>query len=380
MHVVRILTRPNVGGPMTQAVPLWHAMRALGAGTLLITGRCQKDEAPFDVASSGIPILTPDSIKANSEGLLLLPELSNHLPWLGDQRIKRQLTELLAVSQPDVVHTHTSKAGWLGRQAAFSARVPVVAHTFHGHVLRDYFGPIRSHLLANLERRLARRTNLLFTISDSCATELSELGIADHKRFHVVPPAVRSWPSVDRAVARQQLGVVDDQFLVACIGRLVPIKRVDHFAEAVQIAPWLFGHVFGDGPDAPRLQRHYRDLRRLTFHGVNHSVRSLLPAFDALVLTSIREGLPLVAVEAFEAKVPVVGYDVPGVCDVLAAGCGVLVPEQQGPKGLVAALQRLRADSILHSQCITNGLAGRARCLPENVASILLATYQAARG
>lgn len=277
---------------MTQAVPLWHAMRALGAGTLLITGRCQKDEAPFDMASSGIPILTPDSIKANSEGLLLLPELSNHLPWLGDQRIKRQLTELLAVSQPDVVHTHTSKAGWLGRQAAFSARVPVVAHTFHGHVLRDYFGPIRSHLLANLERRLARRTNLLFTISDSCATELSELGIADHKRFHVVPPAVRSWPSVDRAVARQQLGVVDDQFLVACIGRLVPIKRVDHFAEAVQIAPWLFGHVFGDGPDAPRLQRHYRDLRRLTFHGVNHSVRSLLPAFDALVLTSIREGLP----------------------------------------------------------------------------------------
>jgi glycosyltransferase involved in cell wall biosynthesis len=380
VHVVRILTRPNLGGPMLQALALWHALRERGAGTLLVVGACEPGEAAVDVARAGVPLLEPSAVGPRAEGLLQLPALGNSCPGFRDGRALRELGELLARVRPDVVHTHTSKAGWLGRRAARAAAVPVVAHTFHGLVLRDYFGPVRAFVLRRLERRLAAATDLLFAVSPSCADELAALGVAPRARIRVVPPAVAPGPRADRAAARAALALPADAWAAAWVGRLVPIKRAPHFAEVVRRTAGLIGHLFGDGPQRAALLAAKQSEPRLVVHGAVPHVRELLPAFDALVLTSVREGCPLVTVEAFEAGVPVIGYDVPGVRDALSTwGGGVLVPEAAGPAGLAAALQRVRSDAMLRAECVARGRAARARFQPAAVAQQLLDAYASVR-
>jgi glycosyltransferase involved in cell wall biosynthesis len=378
MRLVRILTRPNLGGPMLQAIQLWHAMRALGVRTVLVVGQCQPGESAVDLRACGIPLLGWHDLAPDCEGILPLPQLSNSWPWLGERAALQHLTAVLQRTQPEVVHTHTSKAGWLGRRAAAACAIPVVAHTFHGHVLRDYFGPIRSRLLARLERKLARTTHLLFAVSHSCADELAALGVAPRERFHIVPPAVARMPMLSRAAARQRLGASEHDTLLACVGRLVPVKRVDHFLACVEELPDAHGHVFGDGPLGPHLGQRARSQPRIHMHGSDPAVRTLLPAFDALVLPSRREGLPLVAVEAFEAGVPVVGYHVPGTLDAVRLGSGFLIEERAGPSGLAAMVRHLQQVPDLRARCIAAGVAARAQFDPERIAAQLIQAYRSA--
>lgn len=382
MRVMRILTRPNLGGPTRQAAALYRAHAALSVQTLLVVGRCEAGEAALNLDALGAPVLSlQDALRQGpaARGLVQLEDLGRGLrPWR-DRRALLALRALMRTFRPDVVHTHTSKAGWLGRRAARATAVPLLAHTFHGHVLRDYFGPLRSWLLAQLERRAARRTDLLFAVSASCARELEDLGVAARGRIEVLPPAVDTALPVagQRQRARQQLSLPDDAFVAVCAGRLVPIKRVDHFVRAVQAAPWLRGEVFGDGPLSASLRAHAPAA--VTFRGARADLPALLPAYDALVLPSVREGYPLVAIEAFAAGVPVVGYDVPGVADALAAGRGLLVPVAAGPAGLGAALLRLQQDPDLRAGTIAAGRAALPAHAPLAVAERLLQAYGPAR-
>ncbi len=178
MRILRIVTRPNVGGPMRQALALWHEHAALGERTLLLTGRCGDDEPSFDLDASGVPRLSPSEAIArgrDAEGLCVVPSLGRAIRPVADLRPLRELLAVIRAVEPQVVHTHTSKAGWLGRLAASRARVPVVAHTFHGHVLADYTGGIAARILRGIERQLAGRTDLLFAVSASCESELRAL-------------------------------------------------------------------------------------------------------------------------------------------------------------------------------------------------------------
>jgi len=300
---------------------------------------------------------------------------------LADLRARWALRRLLASHQPDVVHTHTSKAGWLGRSAAATAKAPVLAHTFHGHVLQDYFGGLGSAWLRGLERRLARRTDVLVAVSPSCADELAAAGVAPRERFLVVPPAVPAAAPLPRDEARLRLGVPCDTYTVACVGRLVPIKRVEHFVQMLALRPQWHGDVIGDGPERGRLaaSAEARAPGRVRCRGAVPGINSLLSAFDALVIPSVREGCPLVAVEAFAAGVPVVGYEVPGVRDVLSGwGKGLLVPVAAGPEGLASAVDRLRREPALAAACVAAGRAALARFAPAAVAEQLLAAYRAA--
>lgn len=376
LRVLRLLTRPNLGGPTRQAIALWHAQRALGVRTLLVTGVVDAGEAVLSPADGGIPRCTAAEVEAAGEGAqgwLELPSLRRRIAPLGDRRALRQLRVLLRRFRPHVVHTHTSKAGWLGRRAAFAERVPVVAHTFHGHVLQDYFARPTAWALQRLERRLAARTTLLFAVSASCADELAAAGIAPRARFRVVPPAVALVPVLARAEARRALGLAGDDRAVVCVGRLVPIKRVEHFVRAVAALPGCRGEVFGDGPERPALAALASALApgRIVFRGARADVAALLPAFDALVLPSVREGWPLVAVEAAAAGVPVVGYDVPGVRDALLVLPGRLVPAAAGPAGLASALAGVLAASPAPAAPAT-----LAPFAPGAVAAALVAAYR----
>ncbi|MEC7583272.1 MAG: glycosyltransferase family 4 protein, partial [Planctomycetota bacterium] len=311
-------------------------------------------------------------------GFLELPGLDNRFSLAGRSESRRALAGVVARYAPDVVHTHTSKAGWLGRSVARSAGVRVVAHTYHGHVLRDYFGPIRSWVLRRLERRLAKQTNVLVAVSESCAEELAELGVVPRSRLQVIPPAVAAGDGLDRQAARAALGLAPEAWVVACVGRLVPIKRVDRFVDAVAGQTEIRGHVVGDGPLRDQLRQQAAGVDRVEFRGADANIRRHLAAYDAVVLSSVREGCPLVAIEAFEAGVPVVGFDVPGVRDVLGPwGGGLTVAESAGAKGLGEALVRLRQEEDLRQRCVAEGLAKRGQFAPEQVAKRLLAAYEA---
>lgn len=376
MRVMRVLTRPNLGGPTRQAIALWHAHRALGVPTLLVTGAVDAGEAPLSPAVHGVPALSFDEALAagpSATGWVELRALGQRAAWLADRRAVHALDRLLAAHRPDVMHTHTSKAGWLGRRAAASAGVPVLAHTFHGHVLTDYFAPPFAWWLRRLERRWAARSSLLFAVSASCAEELAALGVADRARFTVVPPAVPRTALLPRTEARRRLGLPSDGMVVACIGRLVPIKRVEHFIAALSALPGVRGDVVGDGPLRDSLERQARAAAApVAFRGPEPGIAGLLSAYDALVVPSRREGLPLVAVEASRAGVPVIGYDVPGVRDALAFAAGELVDPSGGPKALAAAVWRWCA------AVRPLPLAAPDPFEPDAVASKLLAAYRAA--
>jgi glycosyltransferase involved in cell wall biosynthesis len=397
MRVLRVLTRPNVGGPTRQAAALYREHRRLGVQTLLAVGRCGAGETALTAAELGVPTLAlAEAMQRGeaAEGLVEIQDLGRGIAPFADRRAAAALVALMQRCRPDVVHTHTSKAGLLGRRAAFAVGVRVVAHTFHGHVLRDYYGPLRSWALAQLERRLAARTDLLFAVSPSCAAELAELGVAPRARLAVLPPAVdvELAAAGARGVARAALGLPGDALALACAGRLVPIKRVDAFVHLVNALPEVHGDVFGDGPCGARLRAAAGP--RVRFRGARSDLRALLPAYDALVIPSRREGCPLVAVEAFAAGVPVVGFDVPGVRDVLGDwGAGVLVADAALPvhrwppwrrrdpdreSRLLGAVQELLAAPGRRAELAQRARAAVARFAPAAVALALRDQYAAA--
>jgi glycosyltransferase involved in cell wall biosynthesis len=372
LRVVRVLTRPNEGGPTRQAIALWHALRALRVHTLLVTGRVRAGETAMLPSAHGVPAVDLAAVLRGGvdEGWLELPCLGRAVNPFADWRAVRTLRACLLALRPDVVHTHTSKAGWIGRRAAWAARVPVVAHTFHGHVLRDYFAAPLAWLLTGLERRLAARTDALVAVSASCADELAAVGVAPRRLFTVVPPAVPSLPIVARPAARERLGIAPGAVRVACVARLVPIKRVERFVAAIRLLPGVGGDVIGDGPLRARLQAAAAgaDVR---FLGAIPDAGRWLAAYDALALSGRREGLPLVAVEAARAGVAVAGCDVPGVADAVAALGGELAPEVDGAAGLAAAIRRAL------SRTPTPDAA--AAFAPAQAAQTLLGLYNAAR-
>lgn len=339
---MRVLTRPNEGGPTRQAIALWHAMAARGVSTLLVTGAVAAGEAELRPDAHGVPRVEWATAAAGGQaaGWLELPELRRGLAPFADLRAAGRLRALVRGWRPDVVHTHTSKAGWLGRRAARGSGAAVV-HTFHGHVLADYFPRPFAWALARLERHMARATDALVAVSESCADELAAAGVAPRARFHVVRPAVPREPLTPRDQARAELGLPGDGDVVACVGRLVPIKRVSLFLAAMRRLPGMRGDVVGSGPlRAALLATAPPNVR---FVGSRPDIARLLAAYDVLALPSRREGYPLVAVEAWRAGVPVAGFDVPGVRDAVTAGVGDLAPEGAGAAGLAAAIAAARS-------------------------------------
>jgi glycosyltransferase involved in cell wall biosynthesis len=346
VRVLRVLTRANVGGPARQALALWDQDAALATQTLLAVGDLGSSETEIDFGSR--PLLALDRIDSDSHGLVRLPTLGRAArPWR-DLRAVKALRSLIRRFQPEVLHTHTTQAGFFGRRAGVLEGVPVLAHTYHGHVLADYYSMPVSFALRRLEARLARRTHIPLAVSPSCRDELHQMGIGDG-RIQVIPPAIdlTAFQNQDRGASRQLLGA-EDQFVVGFVGRMVAIKQPAMFVELLASMPDVRGVLLGDGP----LRNGLALPGNAQAYGSVHEPWKYLAGMDALVLCSKREGCPLVALEAFAAGVPVVGFDVPGIRDVLKHwGTGLVVPPEQGVAGLRRAVEELRR----------GGASGRAR-------------------
>jgi glycosyltransferase involved in cell wall biosynthesis/2-polyprenyl-3-methyl-5-hydroxy-6-metoxy-1,4-benzoquinol methylase len=343
--VARIIARLNVGGPALHTTLLTRALEPAWE-TVLATGRVAPGEleaghllARYDVQPVRIP------------GLGRAPRL------LDDVRAFFALLRLLRRERPDIVHTHTAKAGALGRVAARLAGVPHVVHTFHGHVFHGYFGPLGTRLTIWTERFLARLSDRILAVSDEVAHDVVErYRVAPRERVEVVsiglPFDERPTATRDRAAARRVFDLADDTPVAAFVGRLVDVKEP-------QVAMRAWERVRRQRPDAvllvagggplllPLRARQDPGVRLL---GWRESVAEVFAAADVALLTSRNEGTPVALIEAAAMGRPAVSTRAGGVPSVVRDGETGLLADVGDADALAAALLRLFDDSELRER------------------------------
>jgi len=332
VRVVRIIARLNVGGPA------WHVV-LLSAGTqaryptLLVAGSVQRGEADMSgfARERGVPFLS-------------IPELGRTLHPLNDVVAFWKLWRLCRTARPHIVHTHTAKAGTLGRLAAWLAGVPVRVHTFHGHVFHGYFGRLKTLFVITVERALARITTKFVAISPRQAKDVARYLGLPLDRVGVIPLGLdldrflRADAELERRRFREDIGARSD-VVVTMVGRLTAIKNHElalrAFARLPHGSPRFLLVLVGGGEEEGRLRRMASQLglaERVRFLGWRRDLEAVYYGSDVVALTSDNEGTPVCLIEALACGRAVVATNVGGVADVLEEGrLGLLVP--MAPRG-----------------------------------------------
>jgi len=347
IRVLRLIARLNIGGPAIHVVTLTAGLDPARYESRLVTGMPAPHEGDMSylAAAAGIE-------------LFVLPELGRDVAVFDDAVTVIRLVRLMREFRPHIVHTHTAKAGAVGRLAARLARVPVVVHTFHGHVFTGYFGPIKTRLTILTERALARMSDRVVTLSERLRDEIAEHGVARRERIEVIPlgldlAAMASTVSRLRGRFRTALDIKPDERLIGSVGRLAPIKNVRlllRAARALRAAGWRMRFVIvGDGELRADLEAEARALRLngdVIFTGWRQDLPAVYADLDLLVNTSLNEGTPVAVIEAMAAGVPVVATRVGGVPDLITDGVtGTLVPSDDTAALTSALVERIeRAD------------------------------------
>ena len=364
IRVLRVVARLNMGGPTLHVSYLTRGLQERGYETTLVAGQLARgeDSMAFEAERLGVEVVQ-------------IPALHRDLSPLYDPiAVKRVIGEIQRV-RPHIVHTHTAKAGAVGRMAALlagSARPPVVVHTFHGHVLRGYFDPMRTEFFRETEKFLARHTTRLIAVGPEVRDDLVELGVAAPEKFSVIRLGIDLDERVgDPGAAeglRRQFGIPPERFVVGWIGRMTGIKRVPDvlaaFAELVRSGVDAELVLVGDGPERDQLEARARELgiaRRTLFLGYQRDIAPYFGLLDALLLPSGNEGTPVVAIEALAAQVPVVATAVGGVPDVVRDGVDGFLAEIGDIATLAQRLAQLAHDPALRASM---GAAGRERVVP----------------
>jgi len=365
IKVLRVIARLNVGGPALHVAYLTEGLADRGYDTTLVAGSLARGEESMAHVAEG-----------RGARIVTLPNLHREISPLNDVRAMFTLARLIRTERPQILHTHTAKAGAVGRLAALLAgddRPPIVVHTFHGHVLRGYFDPVRTGIFSGLERGLARITTRLVAVSPEVRDDLVALGVAPAEKFSVIRLGIdlddRIGDSGDAGSSLRRLfGVSPDEFVVGWVGRMTAIKRVPDVLLAFRrlrdrgVNARLC--LVGDGPDREAVEQRAHDLgvaRHTLFVGYQRDVAAYYSFFDAFVLTSANEGTPVVAIESLAAGRPVVATRVGGTPDVVEDGAdGMLVPVGD-VEAIAAALETLAADPELRRRL---GEHGRERVLP----------------
>ncbi len=335
IRVVHVIARMNVGGP---AVLISDTLRELDREEFdvrLITGKCGDDEADY------LETQAPDIRAIRIDGL------GRSVSPVNDVMALRSVVGRLRDIQPHIIHTHTAKAGVVGRLAARLAPIEArVVHTFHGHLLHGYFSPAKTRGLIAAEAILARRSDRLIAVSPQVRDDLLAAGIGHHEQYEVIPPGVSLGALPDRESARAALHIPSGNYVVLLLGRITEIKRPDRFAEAARIVHQQIPHthflIAGSGDLDAELRESMEGLPS-SFLGWRSDIELLLAASDALVVTSDNEGTPLSVIQAGLAGVPTVGTRVGGMESVIDPGhTGLLVdPDAQAvADGLVTLLEQ----------------------------------------
>ena len=340
---MRIIARMNVGGPAVQVSGLMRGFNSTEFEHRLYTGFCAIDEADYlDSVATDIKAIRIDG-------------LGRRVSLRGDIRAFFSLVKAIREFKPNIIHTHTAKAGFLGRLASLvSLQKSVRVHTFHGHLLNGYFGTFKRTLVVIAEKALAFATQQLLAVGNKVRQDLLEAGIGSKEKFGLMPPglAIGNLPSKNDALTFFALN--NERLQCAFIGRVTQIKRPDRFLDVVSeikkrnISLDFF--IAGDGEllEACRERIIAEDLP-VKVLGWQSNIEKVLSAADIVVLTSDNEGTPLSLIQAGMAGLPVVSTNVGSVPEVVLDNTTGLITSLDVQE-IADALEKLVSDKALRAQ------------------------------
>lgn len=351
LRVLRVIARMNVGGPALQVTGLWEGLDRRRFEHRLLVGDVGAGEADY------LELRAPHVDAVRIEGLGRSPHA------IGDLRAFRALVHEMRRFRPDIVHTHTAKAGALGRVAARVAQVPIVVHTFHGHLLTGYFSPQVTCAVVQTERVLAGISTALVAVGPQVRDDLLAAGIGRPEQFTVVPPGVGLPDPPSRDEARDVLGIPANRPVIAFVARLTQVKRPDRMLEVASAVrrrhPDALFLVVGEGDLFEETKDRARDLVDVVrFLGWRSDVETVYAAADLALLTSDNEGMPVSLIEAASVGCPAVTTDVGSAREVVLDGrTGRVVPLETAALATAVsdlfedrgALEAMRSAAALHA-------------------------------
>jgi glycosyltransferase involved in cell wall biosynthesis len=368
--ILRAITRLNIGGPAIHAILLTTALDD-GAHfkSTLVAGTTAPHEGDM-----------LDLARAKRVQPVLLPALGREISPLDDLVALARMVRLVRQLRPDVVHTHMAKAGTVGRIAAHLCGVPLIIHTYHGHVFHSYFSPTKTRVFLTIERALGLATDRIITVGDGQRDEIAKYGVASVSKLVPIRLGLElgQFLSVEdaRGGLRRELSVAADTPLVGIVARLVPIKAHEVFFNAavrvLQTVPNARFVVIGDGERRAELEEMVRRLgvaASVTFLGWRRDMVSVYADLDVVALTSRNEGSPVALIEALASARPVVSTAVGGVPEVVVDGITGLTVPPSDPQAFGDAIIKLLQDADLGARL---GAAGRRYVYPRYDSSRLV--------
>jgi glycosyltransferase involved in cell wall biosynthesis len=336
VKIIHVITRFDKGGSAENTCLTAQGLDKERYDVVLVSGpsrELQMSDQEFRAVAANLSVLSSSSVRS-----VVIPELVREPAPLSDCRALMRLCGLFREERPLIVHTHTSKAGMLGRWAAFLTGVPVIIHTPHGHIFWGYFNRFKTALFIVLERWSARITDRIVALTHREMMDHVRFRIAPEGKFAVIHSGVNlsrfSGAAGDNSKIRQEMNLPEDAFVVGTTGRLTAVKGHIHLLRAaagiLKHSNNIYFVLLGDGELHDDL-RKYSDQQMITrnvrFLGWRSDVASALSAFDVFVFPSLNEGMGKAVVEAMAMGKPVIASDVGGIPDLVVHGrSGLLVP------------------------------------------------------
>ena len=330
--VLRIINRFNIGGPTFNASYLSKYLPS-EYETLLIGGEKEDHE------ESSLHVLQELGLKP-----IIIPEMRRSINPLNDYFVYRKIKNIIEEFKPDIVHTHAAKAGTIGRLAAYNAKVPVILHTFHGHVFHSYFNKAKTSVFKNIERNLAAKSTKIIAISERQKYEIGTIHrICPPEKIEVIPlgfdlSRFQENYEEKRKSFRAKYNIADDEIAVGIIGRIVPIKNHEFFVKAWKAVmdkttKKIRAFIVGDGEDRTKIENLCKELGisictenfekskcSLTFTSWIKEIDVVNAGVDLVALCSLNEGTPVSLIEAQAANNPVISTRVGGVENIVSEG------------------------------------------------------------
>ncbi len=343
IRVMRIIARLNIGGPSIHVSLLAERLPKDAYETKLVVGSISEGEGDMSYYARELGVM-PE----------VVPQLSREISPIRDMQVLGAVRRLIRDYQPDVLHTHTAKAGFIGRLAARLEGVPVVVHTFHGHVFKGYYSTLKSYAFVLLERLAARWADTIITLTDSLRRELvDEYHITRKGRVTVLPLGLDLEPfaNVEHKTGAflREWDIPANVPVVGIVARLAPVKNIYLFLDAAKLVlqhkPDARFLIVGDGAERSALCDHAEALGimdKVTFTGWRKHTAAVYADLDVKVISSKNEGTPVTLIEALSAGCPVVATNVGGVSELLDGGAfGKLVPPENAQAMATAIVETL---------------------------------------
>jgi glycosyltransferase involved in cell wall biosynthesis len=366
-RILRILNRLIIGGPSKNAVYLSRYMQP-DFDTLLVIGGKEDHEQDADYLAI-----------ANNIQPACIPQMKRPISPKDDWAAYNKLKKLIREFKPDIVHTHAAKSGALGRLAAKHSNVPVIVHTFHGHVFHSYFNSLKTNFFIRTERYLAGLSDAIVAISDVQKKELSgNFRIAREEKFRVIPLGLdldnfAIQQEEKRNKFRVEFGLDNETIAIGIIGRLVPVKNHSLFLKALKYvlnntSVKVRAFIIGDGESRAAIEQLANELgiqytqhtdsshdRQLVFTSWRTDIDTIFAGLDIIALTSLNEGTPVSLIEAQAAGKPIVSTRVGGIADVVLENKTALLSDITDEKTFCNNLLQLVNDSALRNKFSNSG-------------------------